>query len=252
MKLEHAPPVATPVLDLPPASPVDHATEVHSISVLTLCGDRPQLLRNQWRGLLGGSILPHEWILVPLVGPAFAPDPAPFPISMLPVGSRKRITTRAEALDQAARSAAGDILVFLDEACIPHPRFLECMRRAVRSGPSLWKAQVRHLAPQFPTRRWYPEDLEQFGRCRSSEPPLALDELYVCDRCDFGSPPCFAMAKDSYLRLGGAETLERVFRNQGGDLPVVARSKGLGFGLSGARVYRQASARDSSALGCFA
>jgi len=94
-----------------------------TVSVCTFAGGRDTQLPDLVRGLRRSSRPPRELIVAVMQDIRYDLPCTGFPIRQVVLGSS--VSSAAKARNAAAAKARGDLLVFLDSNCIPHPRLIE-------------------------------------------------------------------------------------------------------------------------------
>ena len=119
-----------------------------SISVLTLVRDRQVHLDHLVAGLRAQVRLPDELVIAYMQDepPRVCPD-VPFPVRFVQVAGADLPLSRAR--NEAARTADGDILAFLDVDCIADDRFVKRASEAFESDfRGVFLPEVRYLPSQ--------------------------------------------------------------------------------------------------------
>lgn len=147
-----------------------------AISVLTLARGRDAQLGWLMEGLARQTVPPAELIVAYMqdregeglsdpgvpVRPLFVPgDPMPL----------------AAARNRAADAAAGDLLIFLDVDCVPHPRLVERYADAARRHDGLLLGEVRYLPAGALDGGIDPDRLDAIGRQHPTKPVLRDGEV---------------------------------------------------------------------------
>jgi GT2 family glycosyltransferase len=114
-----------------------------TISVCTLAHGREEHLANLVRGLSRAARLPDELVIAVMQPERYRLPPAPFPVRQV-VKAQEGIPLAA-ARNAAAASAAGDLLVFLDVDCIPHPELIGDYARAAQAHDGVFMGEVAYL-----------------------------------------------------------------------------------------------------------
>ena len=130
-----------------------------STAVITIVSGRHRHLENQQRGLLSGTVLPDQYVVVamddpvalrltaggPLAGSACAIHPLSISADRgLPLAAARN------AGAAAALAAGADALIFLDVDCVPSPSLVQTYSTSVaaESVPTLHCGVVRYLGPE--------------------------------------------------------------------------------------------------------
>ncbi|QUS37125.1 glycosyltransferase [Falsirhodobacter algicola] len=87
-------------------------------SILTIASGREAHLRNVLLGLSRQTAPPHEVIIARMQDAPYDLPPMPFPVRQIHVPGTLPL---ARARNMAAAAATGEMLIFLDVDCIPHP-----------------------------------------------------------------------------------------------------------------------------------
>ncbi|MEZ5654954.1 MAG: glycosyltransferase [Sphingobium sp.] len=116
----------------------------HRLSVLTLVRDRHAHLAGLLRGLECSRELPFELIVIDMgsASPVVLP-PLPFAASVRRLESLS--LPLAAARNMAAAGAGGDVLLFLDVDCIPHPELLSHVKELLRNQDAIICPEVRYM-----------------------------------------------------------------------------------------------------------
>ncbi|MFO6464258.1 glycosyltransferase family 2 protein [Jannaschia sp. KMU-145] len=118
--------------------------DLPAVSVLTLARGREAHLKNVIRGLATQSVPPRELIVVAMQEAPYRDLPeTDFPIRQIHVVEAELPLARAR--NAAAAAAAGDVLVFLDVDCIPHPDLVRDYAVWTGPGDGLTMGEVLYL-----------------------------------------------------------------------------------------------------------
>jgi len=177
------------------------ATAAMNISVLTLVKNRPGHLAQTIEGLRRSEVAPMELIIVDMASdPPVAAMETPFPIKIV------RLETPglplAAARNAAARTARGELLLFLDVDCIPMRGLIEAISRACVGRDALICAPVRYLGPEDARGDWEETDLfsRSSGHPVRDFPATGLREE---DNPGLFWSLVFAIRRDTFFKLGG-------------------------------------------------
>ncbi|MDC0886787.1 galactosyltransferase-related protein [Altererythrobacter sp.] len=121
-----------------------------SISVCTLAHGRADHMWNLVNGLSKSNQLPGELVIALMQDDPYDLPDTPFPVRQ--VGMDRSGIPLAEARNLAARTAEGDLLIFLDVDCIPHPELIGDYAQAATLGDGLLMGEVGYLPKNAPTR----------------------------------------------------------------------------------------------------
>lgn len=87
----------------------------------------------------------HFEVVIADDGSREPPQPGPRPYRVRVLGQADRGFRAAAARNLGARAAAGEVIVFLDQDCVPSPRYLEQVAAATDAGWSLTVGRRRHV-----------------------------------------------------------------------------------------------------------
>ncbi|MGR3512125.1 MAG: glycosyltransferase family 2 protein [Paracoccaceae bacterium] len=184
------------------------------ISALTIARGRRAHLGNQLRGWASQTRLPDEVVIAVM-------DDTPYDdLPNLPIPVRQVLVPRGDTLplararNIAAQKAQGDLLVFCDVDCIPHPSLVSDYAAAARRSPGLLMGEVLYL-PDGATDKGV--DIARFDRLgeRHSDrrgPPEETEDPCNDYRCFWSLN--FAMPRAGWDRVGG---FDESFTGYGGE-----------------------------------
>ena len=114
------------------------------ISVLTIAAGRADHLANVIHGLNAQDVPPSEFVIAYMQDAPYddLPETA-FPVRQVPVAGGTGAL--AEARNLAATTAIGDVLIFLDVDCIPHPGLVGEYAASIGNAPGLHMGEVMYL-----------------------------------------------------------------------------------------------------------
>ncbi len=209
-----------------------------NISVCTLAFGRQEHLANLVRGLCQSTCVPDELVIAVMQDEPYILPETGFPVRQIMLGSSG--IPLAQARNTAAAEASGDLLIFLDVDCIPHPELVEdYASNAVRVGGVLM-GEVSYL-PDGATGDGI--DYAAFERVsvRHSEragPPAAPARPCEDYRCFWSLN--FAMSKDDFVASGG---FDESFVGYGAEDTDFARTVAVSgipiWWVRGAKAYHQ-------------
>ena len=206
------------------------------ISVLTIVRGRRKHLQRQPRALDQSSVKPGEWIIV-----SMGEDPPQLNVGIETITNRvdgERELPLAKARRRAAELATGDVLVYLDVDCIPHPDCLGYLAEAAADG-GLWMGDVRYLPKGVPASDdWTSVDLNKAAVPHPLLPELRPGEKLEAKHEMFWSL-CFAVRSDVWETIGGFDPGYTGYGAEDTDVGFAARKAGVPFGYVGARVWHQ-------------
>lgn len=212
-----------------------------TVSVLTLVRNRRSNLENLMIGLRRSSVLPEELVIVHMnEDPYTELPPLPFPVNQV------RLTTEgadkiplAKARNLAANTARGQLLLFLDVDCIPHPDLVREMLERQQQRPGLLMGEIRYLPEHALQRGWTLDDLERTGVPHPARPRVELGDLLPMDNYTLFWSLCFSMPRNVFLNIGGFDEDYRGYGAEDTDFAFRAERAGVPFAIVGAKGYHQ-------------
>lgn len=209
-----------------------------NISVCTLAHGRKTHLVNLVRGLEKSAWLPSELILTVLQDELYELPKANFPIRQL---HRPGLgLSLAAARNQAARAATGDVLVFLDVDCVPHPALLGDYAWVAGQADGIFMGEVAYLPKGAPLD---PIDfglLDEIGVTHSERAGPPQEPLGRCRdyRCFWSLN--FALGADAFARSGGFDEGYVGYGGEDTDFGRLCAEKGIPlWWVRGAKAYHQ-------------
>lgn len=183
------------------------------ISVVTLAKGRAEHLANVVRGLSRQTQLPAELIVAVMQDELYDLPEAPFPVRQMRVVAEE--LPLAAARNAAARSATGDVLVFLDIDCIPAPGLIADYARYAGEFDGLLMGEVMYLPGGATAGEWSYDQFAAVAQRHSDRrgPPPEGVEVCADYRCFWSLN--FAMGRATFLATGGFD--ERYFGYGGED-----------------------------------
>jgi GT2 family glycosyltransferase len=196
-----------------------------SLSVLTLVKDRPGHLAQLVEGLRRSEVTPDELIAVDMgSSPPISVLDTPFPTHIVRIEGEG--LPLAAARNAAARSASGDMLLFLDVDCIPMRGLVGAMTDVLHQQSALVCAQARYLGRNDARENWQEADL----LARSAGHPVrrfpASGLRRVEDAGLFWSL-VFGISRKAFLDLGGFDDAFTGYGAEDTDFGFRARKAGL-------------------------
>ncbi len=183
-----------------------------TVSICTLAHGRSTHLANLVTGLSQSDVLPDELVIAVMQDNAYDLPDAPYPVRQWILGSDAIPLARAR--NTAAREAVGELLIFLDVDCIPHPACVTDYIAASRSHGGVFMGEVGYL-PKGSTDAGVDFDLFERVAVRHSERPGPPERgLRACEdyRCFWSLN--FAMSADLFRASGG---FDEAFDGYGGE-----------------------------------
>lgn len=204
------------------------AALIVSLSVLTIVKDRPGHLAQLLEGLRRSDVMPREFIAVDMASdPPIELGEVPFPARIVRLNGEG--LPLAGARNLAARSATGELLLFLDVDCIPMRGLIGAMVKVLEAQAALVCAQVRYLGPDDARGTWHEADL--LGR--SAGHPVRRFPATGVRRVEEAGlfwSLTFGISRENFLDLGGfdeaftgygAEDTDFGFRAREAQLPLL-------------------------------
>ena len=208
------------------------------VSVCTLAHGREGHLANLVRGLALSEFKPDELVVAVLQRDLYELPDAPFPIRQIRLGDDDLCL--AAARNRAASEAAGDLLVFLDVDCIPHPQLIGDYVGAAAATGGLLMGEVAYL-PKGATRGGVDFALfEQLGVKHSERPGPPETPLKACQdyRCFWSLN--FAMSAADFAKTGGFDEKFSGYGGEDTDFGRVCDAAGLDlWWVRGAKAFHQ-------------
>ncbi|WP_375290956.1 galactosyltransferase-related protein [Qipengyuania sp.] len=209
-----------------------------SVSVCTLAYGRAEHLANLVRGLALSNLCPDELVVAVMQNEFYALPEAPFPVRQIDVSGQSIPLARAR--NTAARAASGDLLIFLDVDCIPHPDLVGDYQRAAETDRGVFMGEVGYL-PEGATAGGI--DYERFETLavKHSEragPPTAPTGYCEDYRCFWSLN--FALAAETFAKSGGFDESYVGYGGEDTDFGRCLTSAGINlWWVRGARAYHQ-------------
>ncbi|ETW13018.1 hypothetical protein ATO8_07401 [Roseivivax marinus] len=213
------------------------------ISALTIAAGRADHLANVVRGLTEQRLCPDELVIGLMQDAPYddLPD-APFEIRQVPVPDGA--PALAGARNAAAHAATGDVLVFLDVDCIPHPELIADYAASVTAAPGVHMGEVMYL-PQGATDGATENGIDwvRFDRLAERHPDRGKPPRWgraACDdyRCFWSLN--FAMSAADWRASGGFDERYRGYGGEDTDFGRTVAEQGQPiWWLKGAKVYHQ-------------
>lgn len=171
------------------------------VSVCTLAHGREEHLTNLVHGLCRSNHRPDELVIAVMQSQVYDLPDAPFPIRQVLLGGND--VPLAAARNAAARRADGNLLVFLDVDCIPHPALIDDYLDAMTDKKGVFMGEVAYL-PKGATRDGIDyRKFDEAGVRHSERPGPPEDGVRVCEdyRCFWSLN--FALSKTDFEKIGG-------------------------------------------------
>ncbi|WP_371158202.1 glycosyltransferase family 2 protein [Jannaschia sp. 2305UL9-9] len=210
-----------------------------SVSVLTLARGRDAHLRNVILGLTRQSVPPCELIIGVMQDAPYddLPD-TDFPITQIHVTADELPLARARNTVGAA--ARGEVLVFLDVDCIPHPDLVHDYAAQTRKGDGLTMGEIMYLPAGAAAPGWTIDGFDAVAVRHSDRqgPPAEARKRCEDYRCFWSLT--FAMHRDDWAASGGFDERFEGYGGEDTDFGRTLQDKGIPiWWVRGARAYHQ-------------
>ena len=209
-------------------------------SVLTIAKGRAEHLGNVILGLTRQTVMPHEVVVGVMQDRPYEGLPGtPFPVRQIPVRSDHALPL-AEARNQVAAAATGEVLAFVDVDCIPGPTLVEDYAREARAGDGLMMGEVMYLPSGLNAPGWRYETFDMVAEKHSDRagPPEGARGACSDYRCFWSLN--FAMHRDDWARSGGFDESYRGYGGEDTDFGKTLDHLGIPiWWVRGAKVYHQ-------------
>mgnify|MGYP001169604735 CR=1 FL=1 len=208
------------------------------VSVCTLAHGRDEHLRNLVTGLSNSRRPPCELVIAVMQHQTYRLPEASFPIRQIVLGSDG--IPLAAGRNRAAREARGDLLVFLDVDCIPHPTLIEDYAGVAQDHDGVLMGEVGYL-PAAATEGGI--DYARFERLaeKHSEragPPETRSAPCRDYRCFWSLN--FAIGAADFERSGGFDECYDGYGGEDTDFGRAVQTAGLPiWWVRGAKAYHQ-------------
>lgn len=183
-----------------------------SISICTLAHGRAEHMWNLVNGLSKSKHLPDELVIALMQDDPYVLPDTPFTVRQ--VGTRGFGIPLAEARNRAASEAKGDLLIFLDVDCIPHPELVGDYAKAATLGGGLLMGEVGYLPKNAPMRSLDFGLFERISVKHSERAGPPIEPIATCHdyRCFWSLN--FAISAGDFARSGG---FDETFVGYGGE-----------------------------------
>lgn len=208
------------------------------ISVCTLAHGRDEHLRNLVRGLNESRLPPDELIIAVLQDQPYDLPDAVFPVRQIMLQSEGLCLSAAR--NRAAAEAGGELLVFLDVDCIPHPDLLPDYAAAAPRCAGVMMGEVGYLPSDAPLQALDFAVLDELSVQHSERPGPPSTPTAPCRdyRCFWSLN--FAMEAALFRRLGGFDENYRGYGGEDTDFGRTCAEHGVAiFWLRRAKAYHQ-------------
>ncbi|WP_308917612.1 glycosyltransferase [Jannaschia sp. LMIT008] len=208
-------------------------------SVLTLARGREAHLRNVILGLMRQHHRPKELVIGVMQDEPYEDLPeTSFPIRQIHVTDHELPLARAR--NTVANAAEGDVLIFLDVDCIPHPDLVGDYVKGTRKGDGLTMGEVLYLPAGAARDGWTYDHFEKVAVRHSDRqgPPATARKRCEDYRCFWSLT--FAMHRDDWAATGGFDERFVGYGGEDTDFGKSLDAKGIPiWWLRGARSFHQ-------------
>lgn len=209
-----------------------------SVSVCTLAFGREAHLVNLVRGLSHSRVPPRELVVAVMQEQRYELPETSFPIRQVRLAEEG--LSLAEARNRAAAHAQGELLLFLDVDCIPHPECVGDYMRAAADHAGVMMGEVSYL----------PRGATEHGLDFAAFDAVGVTHSERAGPPDGASAPCrdyrcfwslnFAMSARDFAATGGFDERYRGYGGEDTDFGRVVATRGLPiWWLKGAKAYHQ-------------
>ncbi|WP_281827436.1 glycosyltransferase family 2 protein [Jannaschia rubra] len=210
-----------------------------SVSILTLARGREAHLRHVIAGLARQTHQPHEMIIAVMQDAPYTDLPdTDFPIRQIHIVDDELPLARAR--NAAGAAAQGDVLVFLDVDCIPHPELVADYAAYTGKGDGLTMGEVLYLPAGATGPGWTAETFDAVAVRHSDRQGPPESDRKRCEdyRCFWSLT--FAMHRDDWAASGGFDERFRGYGGEDTDFGRTLQEKGIPiWWIRGARSYHQ-------------
>ena len=210
-----------------------------SVSVLTLARGRDAHLRNVIRGLSAQSHPPEELVIGVMQEDAYVDLPdVDFPVRQIHIIDDELPLARAR--NAVAEAATGEVLVFLDVDCIPHPDLVRDYATHTHEGEGLTMGEVMYLPAGAARDDWSIDAFDSVAVRHSDRqgPPKEARKRCEDYRCFWSLT--FAMHRDDWAAAGGFDEAFTGYGGEDTDFGRTLQDRGIPiWWIKGARAYHQ-------------
>ncbi|MGR3486264.1 MAG: glycosyltransferase family 2 protein [Paracoccaceae bacterium] len=214
-------------------------TDRPTISVLTIARGRAAHLRNVVLGLTRQAVQPDELVIGVMQDDLYDLPQTAFPIRQIKIEGGVALPL-AQARNDVAEAATGELLVFLDVDCIPAPSLIADYARHTRAGEGLTMGEVMYLPAGEAEEGWSYERFEAVAVKHSDRQGPPEEGRRRCNdyRCFWSLN--FAIARPDWIASGGFDTSFTGYGGEDTDFGKTLDTLGVPiWWIRGARVYHQ-------------
>lgn len=182
-------------------------------SVLTLVRGREAHLRNLMKSIAEQSVKPAELVIAWMQDAAFAelPDPGCPRRDVFVPGDPMPL---AQARNEAAKAACGDLLVFLDVDCIASTGLVAAFEAAAGAAGGLFLGEVLYLPAGAVGDTLDFDALDRLGKVHPSKPPVPANGIRIEPDAGELWGLSFALKTAHWRAVGG---MDEAFVGYGGE-----------------------------------
>jgi len=209
-----------------------------SPSVLTLAHGRETHLANLLAGVSQSRVPPRELVIAVMQDERYDLRQASFPVRQIVLGGGG--IPLAAARNAAARAASGELLVFLDVDCIPHPALLADYVRAARRREGVFMGEVAYLPKGVAADGLDYARFDAVGVRHAERPGPPAGDLRACAdyRCFWSLN--FALSVEAFGAIGGFDERFTGYGGEDTDFGRMIVERGLPlWWVKGAKAYHQ-------------
>ncbi|MCX2574141.1 glycosyltransferase family 2 protein [Pedobacter sandarakinus] len=205
--------------------------QVLKTSLLTIVHGRKSAFFNLLQGIERSNTLPDELIIV-FMNEAICELPSfSFCVKCFSISDDSHLPLAA-ARNLAAKEASGDLLIFLDVDCIPHPNLIGAYLHSSKAN-TLLCGSVRYLNASATEQRNFFDRLDQYSIAdpiRGQLPNLPYELFWSLN---------FACERLTYQDIGGFDENFNGYGAEDTDFSFTARKKAVKIATIGAVAYHQ-------------
>lgn len=212
-----------------------------TISVCTLAKGRARHLENLVIGLRRSVRPPRELVIGVMQPERYRLPESSFPIRQVVIGgSDDGALCLAHGRNAAAARASGDLLVFLDADCIPHPTLLDDYAAAAAQRQGVFMGEVGYLAQGATDEGVDFDRFEEVAVRHIERPEPPQREAERCENARSFWALNFAIAAKDFAAIGGFDERYVGYGGEDGDFARTLAANSLPlWWVRGAKAYHQ-------------